>query len=60
MVAGYFLCATLAWLSPWFGYAGAIGSLIPFLVLRSPPEAEEDFIRCMSTEGASALVTDPA
>jgi uncharacterized membrane protein len=60
MVAGYFLCATLAWLSPWFGYAGAIGSLIPFLVLRSPPEAEEDFIRRMSTEVASALVTDPA
>jgi len=45
MVAGNFLCATLAWLSPWFGYAGALGSMLLFLLLRSPPEAEEDFIR---------------
>lgn len=45
MVAGNFLCATLAWLSPWFGYAGAVGSLLLFLLLRSPPEAEDDFIR---------------
>ena len=45
MVAGNFLCATLAWLSPWFGYAGAVVSVLLFLLLRSPPEAEEDFIR---------------
>jgi uncharacterized membrane protein len=52
MVAGNFLCATLAWLSPWFGYAGAVGSLLPFLLLRSPPEAEEDFIRRMDEQEA--------
>lgn len=45
IVAGNFLCAALAWLWPWFGYAGALGSVLLFLLLRSPPEAEEDFIR---------------
>jgi uncharacterized membrane protein len=54
MVAGNFLCATLAWLSPWFGYAGAVGSLLPFLLLRSPPEAEEDFIRRTGEQDAPA------
>jgi uncharacterized membrane protein len=60
MVAGNLLCATLAWLSPWFGYAGAVGSLLPFLLLRSPPEAEEDFIRRVSPQTAPTLGTDPA
>ena len=35
----------MAWLSPWFGYAGALATVLLFLLLRSPPEAEEDFIR---------------
>lgn len=50
MVAGNFLCATLAWLSPWFGYAGAIGSVLLFLFLRSPPEVEADFARRISAQ----------
>ena len=45
IVAGNLLCAMLAWLWPWFGYAGAVGSVLAFLLLRSPPEVEEDFIR---------------
>jgi uncharacterized membrane protein len=52
IVAGNFLCATLAWLSPWFGYAGALTTVLLFLLLRSPPEAEEDFIRRMSVQEA--------
>jgi uncharacterized membrane protein len=60
MVAGNFLCATLAWLSPWFGYAGAVASLLPVLLLRSPPEAEEDFIRRMGELEGPAAVADPA
>jgi hypothetical protein len=44
-VTGDFLCAAMAWLSPWFGYAGALATVLLFLLLRSPPEAEEDFIR---------------
>ena len=43
-LTGDFLCATLAWLSPWFGYAGALATVLLFLLLRSPPEAEEDYI----------------
>ena len=45
MVAGNFLCAVLAWFSRWFGYAGAVATVLVFLLLRSPPEAEERFIR---------------
>jgi uncharacterized membrane protein len=45
MVAGNFLCAVLAWFSPWFGYAGALATVLMFLLLRSPPESEEKFIR---------------
>jgi hypothetical protein len=52
IVPGYFPSATLAWLSPWFGYAGALTTVLLFLLLRSPPEAEEDFIRRMSMQEA--------
>jgi uncharacterized membrane protein len=45
MVAGNFLCAVLAWFSPWFGYAGAVATVLLFLLVRSPPESEEKFIR---------------
>ena len=45
MVAGNLLCAILAWFSPWFGYAGALATVLLFLFLRSPPESEEKFIR---------------
>ena len=45
MVAGNFICAVLAWFSPWFGYAGALATVLLFLLLRSPPESEEWFIR---------------
>jgi len=45
MVAGNFLCAVLAWFSPWFGYAGALATVLLFLLLRSPPESEEKFVR---------------
>jgi uncharacterized membrane protein len=45
MVAGNLLCAVLAWFSPWFGYAGALATVLLFLILRSPPESEEKFIR---------------
>lgn len=38
-----FICAALAWLSPWAGYAGPILMIVVFLVLRSPPEAEQEF-----------------
>ncbi|HEY3812237.1 MAG TPA: TMEM175 family protein [Caulobacteraceae bacterium] len=33
----------LAWINPWPGYAAALGTMILFLVLRSPPEAERRF-----------------
>jgi uncharacterized membrane protein len=45
MVVGNFACAALAWSSPWFGYAGALATVLVFLLLRSPPESEERFIR---------------
>jgi uncharacterized membrane protein len=45
MVAANFFCAVLAWFSPWFGYAGALATVLMFLFLRSPPESEEKFIR---------------
>jgi uncharacterized membrane protein len=51
MIAGNFLCAVLAWFSPWFGYAGAIATVLVFLLLRSPPESEEKFIREARTRG---------
>jgi len=45
MVAGNFACAALAWVSPWIGYGGALATVLVFLLLRSPPESEEKFIR---------------
>ena len=59
IVAGNFLCAVLAWRSPWFGYAGALASVLLFLLLRSPPEAEEDFVRRTSTQDGKMAVADP-
>ena len=44
MVIGNFLCAVLAWLSPWIGYAGAVATVMVFLILRSPPESEQRFV----------------
>ena len=45
MVTGNFACAALAWASPWIGYGGALSTVLVFLLLRSPPESEEKFIR---------------
>jgi hypothetical protein len=45
MVTGNFACAALAWASPWIGYGGALATVLVFLLLRSPPESEEKFIR---------------
>jgi uncharacterized membrane protein len=45
MVAGNFSCAALAWVSPWIGYGGALATVLVFMLLRSPPESEERFIR---------------
>ena len=58
MVAGNFLCAFLAWFSPWFGYAGAIATVLLFLILRSPPESEEKFIREARAHEAPSAVLD--
>lgn len=49
MVAGNFACAALAWASPWIGYGGALATVLVFLLLRSPPESEEMFIRKASS-----------
>jgi len=43
MVAGNFACAALAWVSPWIGYGGALATVLLFLLVRSPPESEEQF-----------------
>jgi len=45
LVTGNFLCAVLAWASPWFGYAAPLATVLVFLILRSPPESEEKFVR---------------
>ena len=45
VVAGNFLCAVLAWLSPWVGYGGALTTILVFLLLRSPPESEDHYRR---------------
>ena len=45
MVIGNFACAAFAWVSPWIGYGGALATVLVFLLLRSPPESEEKFIR---------------
>jgi hypothetical protein len=58
MVAGNFLCAVLAWFSPWFGYAGALATVLLFLLLRSPPESEEKFIREARAHEAPSAVLD--
>jgi len=55
MVAGNFACAALAWTSPWVGYGGALATVLVFLLLRSPPESEEKFIReTRAQEGPTA------
>jgi uncharacterized membrane protein len=43
-IIGNLVCSALAWLSPWFGYAGALATALLFVLLRSPPEAREDFV----------------
>jgi len=42
---GDLACAALAWESPWFGYAGALTTVVIVLALRSPPEVEQAFER---------------
>jgi len=37
------LCAGMAWISPWIGYAAALLTVLILLLLPSPPEAEEKF-----------------
>lgn len=58
MVAGNFACAAVAWLSPWFGYAGAVATVLVFLILRSPPESEEQYIREAGMHAMPAPVPD--
>jgi uncharacterized membrane protein len=58
MVAGNFLCAALAWLSPWFGYAGGLATMLLFVLLRSPPEAEEMFTSDARTLGMPSAIPD--
>jgi uncharacterized membrane protein len=53
IVAVNFLCAALAWVSPWFGYAAAVATVLPFLFLRSPPESEESFNREAPTQAVA-------
>lgn len=45
MILANFSCAALSWFSPWFGYAGALATVLMFLLLRSPPESEDEFVR---------------
>jgi hypothetical protein len=45
MMAANFACAVLAWLSPWWGYAGGLATVLLFLSLQSPPEAEAKFMQ---------------
>ena len=54
MVIGNFACAGLAWLSPWIGYGGALATVLVFLLLRSPPESEEKFIREVAAQVPAA------
>jgi uncharacterized membrane protein len=54
MVVGNFACAVLAWLSPWWGYAGGLATVLLFLSLQSPPEAEAKFIREASVRATSS------
>jgi uncharacterized membrane protein len=56
MVAVNFLCATLAWFSPWFGYVGVLATVLLFIFLRSPPESEEKFIREAGAHETSAAI----
>lgn len=55
MVVGNLACAMLAWLSPWWGYAGPLATVLLFLFLRSPPEAEARFIRDGSALATSSV-----
>ena len=52
MIVGNFACAALAWTSAWIGYGGAIATVVVFLLLPSPPESEEKFVRAASTAQA--------
>lgn len=45
MIVGNLACAALSWRMPWVGYAGAAITLLVILLLRSPAESEEKFIR---------------
>lgn len=38
-----FSCALLAWFWPWAGYAGPVLMIAVFLLLQSPPEAEQEY-----------------
>ena len=54
MVAGNFVCAVLAWVSPWIGCAGALATVLLFLLVRSPPESEEKFREASAREMPAA------
>ena len=58
MVVGNFVCAALAWYSPWFGYAGALGTVLIFVLLRSPPESEDKFVHEARAHEASVAISD--
>ena len=45
MVAMNFLCAFLAWTWPWLGYVGPLATVLLLVLLRSPPDAEDRFVR---------------
>jgi uncharacterized membrane protein len=47
------ICAILAWAAPWIGYLGPLTLIFIFIVLRSPPAAEDRF-REQAAEPASA------
>jgi uncharacterized membrane protein len=54
MIIGNFACAALAWVSPWIGYGGALATVLVFMLLRSPPESEEQYIREARARAAPA------
>ena len=54
MIIGNFACAGLAWVSPWIGYGGALATVLVFMLLRSPPESEEQYIREARARAAPA------
>jgi len=52
LTAGDLICAVAAWISPWIGYAAGLITILCLLLLRSPPQVEDDFRRAA---GAAAL-----